>query len=274
MLADTHAHLNDDRLYGQAGEVVERAAQAGVGLIINASYDVESSRRGVALAARFPSVYTTVGLHPHDARTLTPALLSRLETLAGEPRVVAYGEIGLDYHYEHSPRAAQKEALVEQLRLADALGLPVAIHNRESHRDMLEMLQRHLPRAGGVMHCFSGSREFAAECVRLGLYVSLAGPVTFPSARRLREVAETVPLDRLLIETDCPYLAPVPHRGECNEPAYVRYVAGEICRVRGIGQPEFEEALERNVRALFGIPSPAEGTGTPGNGGPGGPPIV
>lgn len=256
MLVDTHAHLNDDRLYGQAGEVVERAVRAGVGLIINASYDVESSRRGVGLAARFPGVYTTVGLHPHDARTLTPSLLSELEELAKKPKVVAYGEIGLDYHYENSPRDAQKEALVEQLHLANALGLPVVIHNREAHGDMLELLQLHPVRAGGVMHCFSGSREFAEECIRLGWFISLAGPVTFSNARRLREVAEAVPLDRLLVETDCPYLTPNPHRGQVNEPAFVGYVAREICRIRNIGLPEFEEALEKNTRTLFGISGP------------------
>ncbi len=253
MWIDTHVHLNDDRLYEQAQNILIRAQADNVGLVVNAAYDLESSIKGVDLANTYDNVYTAVGLHPHDAKDYGDAFKDEMRRLASQEKVVAYGEIGLDYHYDLSPREVQKEVFVDQIRLANELSLPVIIHNRESHGDMLEILRENPISGNAVMHCFSGSVEFMRECVKLGLYISFAGPVTFKNARKLREVVLETPLDRIMVETDCPYLTPEPYRGKTNEPRNVALVAEKVGEIKGIPLEELERVLEANSRKFFNI---------------------
>lgn len=253
MWIDTHAHLNDERLYPEADAVVQRACQAGVERIVNVAFDLASARLGLEIAKCFDQVHTAVGIHPHDAETFTQEAEDELRRLADHPKVVAYGEIGLDYHYDRSPRDVQRQAFIRQIHLAGELDLPIIIHNRESHGDMLEILKAHPPKAGGVMHCFSGSVEFMQECVRLGLYISLAGPVTFKNARKLPEVARQVPLERLMVETDCPYLTPEPHRGTTNEPSRVVLVGRRIAQLRTMEVERLADATRANSLRFFRI---------------------
>lgn len=251
-LIDSHAHLDDRRFNDDRAQVIERALQNDVQLIINAGADLASSKRSIGLAAQYPFVYATVGVHPHDAKDVPADYLQQLEAMAGQPKVLAIGEIGLDYYYDHSPRDVQREVFIAQLRLAKKLKLPVVIHLRDAYGDFLQIMrQEKLSPIAGVMHCFSGSLEVAQECLAMGFYISFAGPVTFKNANKLKEVAQGLPLDRILIETDCPYLTPTPYRGKRNEPAYVRYVAEEIARLQGTTPEAVGEAVWRNVHRLF-----------------------
>lgn len=253
MWIDTHVHLNDDRLYTQAEEAIARAKKDNVGVLINVAYDCDSSIRGVELARIYENVYTAVGMHPHDAKDYSEDFKEEMRRLAKEEKVVAYGEIGLDYHYDLSPRDLQKKVFVDQIHLANELSLPVIIHNRESHGDMLEILKQTPIDGNTVMHCFSGSVEFMKECVKLGLYISFAGPITFKNAHKLLDAVAETPIERLLIETDCPYLTPVPYRGKTNEPKNVALVAKKVSEIKGIPLEELEEILERNSRLFFGL---------------------
>ncbi len=241
-LTDSHCHL-DDRQFDQDRErVIERALQAGVRRILaigtgDGPPDLEAAIR---LAERYPPVLASVGIHPHDAAKAAPADFDHLRALVRHPKVVAVGEIGLDYHYDFSPRERQREVFLEQLRLAAESGKPVIIHTREAWEDTMAMLELHARSAGlhGVMHCFSGGPEEARRALDLGFFLSFAGIVTFPKAVRVREAARLAPLERLLVETDAPYLAPVPHRGKRNEPAWVVETARRLAELRG-------EPLER-----------------------------
>ena len=233
-LIDSHAHLNDKRFALDTEAVLARAVASGVRAIINVGYDLASSRDVVAMAASHPRLFAAVGVHPHDAKTASAEALIELRRLAKEANVVALGEIGLDYYYNHSPHQVQQDAFRAQIHLARECSLPIIVHDRDAHQDVLDILrQEDVGEIGGVMHCFSGDVAFARECLDLGLYLSLAGPVTFKNAADVAEVARFVPLDRLLLETDAPYLAPVPWRGKRNEPAYVRQVAEKVAQVRG-----------------------------------------
>ena len=252
-LVDTHAHLNDGRFRNDLPAVLQRAAAAGVKAVVNVGFNLDSSQSGVKLAARYAAVYAAAGLHPHEAKDFSPTALAGLRKLAAAEKVVAIGEIGLDYYYNHSPAAAQKTAFVEQLRLAGELNLPVIIHDRDAHREVLAILREEgLPAAGGVMHCFSGDAAFAVQCLELGLYLSLAGPVTFKQTGTLTEVSRLIPPERLLVETDAPYLAPVPFRGQRNEPAYVAGIVQRIAAVRGEEPETVARATSENALRLFG----------------------
>ncbi|HIC92753.1 MAG TPA: TatD family deoxyribonuclease, partial [Anaerolineae bacterium] len=209
-LTDTHAHLDFPQFDGDREEVIERALAAGVRRIINVGADLASSRRAVALAEAHPPIYAAVGVHPHDAKTLTDEALAELLGLARHPKVVAIGEIGLDFYRDLSPREAQRQAFERQLALARELGLPVIVHDRNAHAEVMDVLRRRGLR--GVLHCFSGDLEMARQAIEMGFYISVAGPATFKNAKRLPEIVRQLPLERLLIETDCPYLAPHPHR--------------------------------------------------------------
>jgi TatD DNase family protein len=250
-LIDSHAHLDSPKFDGDREAVVERAREAGLVAILNVGGDLASSRAAVALAERYGFIYAAVGVHPHDARTVTPAVLDDLRTLSRHPKVVAIGEIGLDYYRDLSPRPVQRQAFADQLALAAELGLPVIVHSREALDDVLAGL------CGwedtGVLHSYSGGLERLEEVLELGFSIGISGPVTFPKAERLRAVAEAVPLERLLVETDCPYLTPVPYRGRRNEPAYVRYVAQAVARARGMEAEPLARATADNARCLFGI---------------------
>jgi len=250
-LIDSHAHLDSPKFDGDREAVVERAREAGVAAILNVGGDLASSRAAVALAERYDFVYAAVGVHPHDARTVTPAVLDELRALARHPKVVAVGEIGLDYYRDLSPRPVQRQAFADQLALAAELGLPVVVHSREALDDVLAGLRGW--EGTGVLHSYSGGLERLEEVLELGFSIGISGPVTFPKAERLRVVAAAVPLERLLVETDCPYLTPVPYRGRRNEPAYVRYVAQAVARARGMEAEPLARATADNARRLFGI---------------------
>jgi TatD DNase family protein len=253
-LVDTHVHLDFEQFDQDREAVLRRAFEAGVTWLVDVGADLASSRRAVALAMREPRVWAAVGIHPHDADTVTPPALDELRALAMGPRVLAIGETGLDYYRDLSPRPRQRDAFAAQLALAQELGLPVIVHDREAHADALSIL-RAAARAGnelrGVLHCFSGDPDFAREVLDLGFYVGIDGPVTYPGARTLSEVARLVPLERLLLETDSPYLAPQARRGKRNEPAYVRLVAERVAELRGLSPEEVGRVTSDNACALF-----------------------
>lgn len=254
LLFDTHAHLNDEDFDADREEVIERARSAGVALIVNVGYDLNSSRESIKLAGRYDLIYAAVGIHPHGAARAAQGYLEDLAELAGCPKVVALGEMGLDYYRDLSPRPAQQKVFREQLALARQLKMPVIIHDRDAHGDLLDILKKDGPgEAGGVLHCYSGSWEMARQCLSMGFYISIAGPVTFQNAPKLKDVAARVPADRLLVETDAPYLAPAPHRGGRNEPSHVRYTALEIARLKGIEPEELALTCMENGKRIFGL---------------------
>ncbi len=258
MLVDSHAHLDFPEFDPDRGAVIARARAAGMVAILNMGADLESSRASVALAQQYDFIYAAVGVHPHDAKTLTPTALEELRALARHPKVVAMGEIGLDYYRDLSPRPVQRQAFADQLALAAELGLPVVIHSRDALDDTLSILRGWT--GGGVLHSYSGGPERLEEVLAMGFSIGISGPVTFATAHRLRTVAARVPLDRLLIETDCPYLTPEPHRGRRNEPAYVWYVAGAVARARGMPAEEVARITAENAARLFRLPIlPTEG---------------
>jgi TatD DNase family protein len=258
-LIDTHAHLDFGQFDADRKAVVERARAAGVVAIVNVGTDLISSRRAVALATQYEQVYAAVGMHPHDAKKLDGASLAELRALAQQPKVVAVGEIGLDFYRDRSPRDAQRRAFQAQLAWAARLGRPVIIHDRDAHdeiRDMLTDWTRTLkgsvlPGRLGVLHTFSGDVAMAEWAIDLGFYISISGPVTYKNAGRLPDVVRALPLDRILVETDCPFLAPHPHRGKRNEPAYVCLVAEAVAALKGIAIDELAEATTANAQRLF-----------------------
>jgi TatD DNase family protein len=272
LLVDTHTHLDFPQFDDDRERVIERAATAGVRAIVDIGTDLASSQAAVALAEAYPQVYAAVGVHPHDAKTLTGEMLEELRALASHPKVVAVGEIGLDFYRDLSPRDQQHQVFEQQLVLASEVGKPVIIHDREAHQEIMATL-RHWPcpevppeldegrnrrvegshQPTGVLHCFSGDRAMAQEAIEMGFYISVAGPVTFKNARRLRELVRQLPLEKLLVETDCPYLAPHPHRGKRNEPAYVKLVAQEVARIKGLSLEEVARITSDNARALFAL---------------------
>ncbi len=254
ILFDTHAHLNDEMFNEDRDEMILRARQAGVALIVNVGYSLASSRDSINLADRYDIIYAAVGIHPHDAAEAGPGYIEELEEMAAHPRVVAIGEIGLDYYRDLSPRPVQRRVFSEQMALAKKLEKPIIIHDRDAHGDLMDMLRREkLGPAGGVMHCYSGSWEMARECLAMGFYISIAGPVTYSNAARLKDVAARVPRDRLLIETDAPYLTPAPYRGKRNEPAHILYTAEEIARLREMEIEDLGKMCAENGRRLFRI---------------------
>ena len=255
MLVDSHAHIDDSRFDADRDAVLERAAAAGIELIVNIGADMASSARSIALAEKYPQIYAAVGMHPHDAKEMQEQDYSQLLRWGAHPKVVAIGEIGLDYHYDLSPRPVQKEVFLRQLDIARQTGKPFIVHEREAHADTFEIIRTAAKGLAGVFHCFSGSIETAREYLKLGFYISVAGPVTFPKSAKTKEVAQFVPLDRLLIETDSPYLTPQAFRGRRNEPGHVRLVAEEIAALRNLSLTELALATTENARRLFRIPA-------------------
>ena len=253
-LADAHAHLDEPEMRHDQDAVIRRAREAGVSLIINVGIGRESSRQVVETAARYPEVYAAVGVHPHGAARLQPGDLEDLAALAAHPKVVAVGEIGLDYYRRLSPEKVQQERFREQLALAFSLNKIVVIHTREATADTLAILREERSRLlGGVMHCFLGDLEEARAFLDLGFYLSFSGVLTFPQAEPLRRVARQLPVDRLLVETDCPYLAPQPWRGRRNEPAYVTATAGTLAELHGLSYEELCRLTLENTRQAFGL---------------------
>ncbi len=252
MYFDSHAHLDDTRFDGDRAEIFDTLKEHDVGLVMNVGCDLPSSERSVALAERYPFVYAAVGSHPDDADHVDGRLLDRYRALAAHPKVRAIGEIGLDYHYEDIPRARQIIAFEEQLELAEALKKPVIVHEREAHGDATDIVRRH-PDVRGVFHCFSGSKELALWLVERGWYIGFTGVLTFKNARKAVETAQVLPLDRILIETDCPYMAPEPYRGRRNDSRYVPLVAKKLAELRGLTPEEAGSITTENARRLFGI---------------------
>lgn len=259
MLVDSHAHIDGPEFDADRDEVIQRARDAGVSTILNVGTgdpQTGAFERAVELAEKHDGIYTAIGIHPHDARLYDDVTEERIRNLAtNSSRVIAWGEIGLDFHYDNSPRDVQREVFRRQLRAARDLRLPVIIHTREAEHETIEILRAEWEDSGlrGIMHCFSGSSELAQKVLELGFLISFSGILTFKKAEELRETSRQVPLDKLLIETDCPYLTPVPYRGKRNEPAYVREVAGCLAEIRGVSLDEMEQITERNFSVLFGF---------------------
>ena len=253
MYFDSHAHLDDARFQQDFEEILARMAENRVTRMMNIGCDLPSSENSVRLAERFDWVWAAVGSHPDDADHVDEARIAVYRQLAKHPRVKAIGEIGLDYHYEDVPRGVQQQAFRMQMALAEELGLPVVVHEREAHGDGLAIVDE-FPNVRGVFHCFSGSPELAHELVRRGWYIGFTGVVTFKNARKAVETAQSIPLDRILIETDCPYMAPEPFRGRRNDPSYVPLVAQKIAALRGISAEEAAQATWDNACRLFRIP--------------------
>ena len=253
MYIDTHAHLNYQDKYGDTGALVAEIAASGVKKVIGVGWDLASSALAAQQAEIYPSLYFAAGFHPSDIAGYKEGDLERLAALLSSPKGVAVGEIGLDYHYEGTDEAAQKKMFAAQLELADALCLPFCVHSRDAAADTLKILKdnRGKIKCGGVMHCFSGSPETAKEYLKLGLYISFAGPVTFKNARRLDEVAKIVPKERILAETDSPYLAPEPYRGTLNTPKNVVKVYEKLANLRGEPLEELAENIWNNAHELF-----------------------
>ena len=253
-LFDTHAHLHFPDFADDLPSVLERARAAGVARLLTIGTDVPTSQAAIAIAERDPNVWASVGIHPHDAAEADEAVCAEIEHLAAMPRVVAIGEIGLDFFRNLSPRDAQERTLRRMLDLAHRVAKPVLIHCREAHEETLAILgEARAGEVGGIMHCFSGDVAIARRCLDLGLAISLAGPVTYPNARALPDVARFVPADRLVVETDCPFLPPQPYRGKRNEPAYVTITASRIAELRGERLEDLAPRLTDNALRVFGL---------------------
>lgn len=254
MLIDSHAHIDDERFDKDRDKLIESLKKDDIDLIINVGADLQSSIKSVSLSEDYENIYAAVGVHPHSAKEMDDSTIEVLKSLANREKVVAIGEIGLDFYYDNSPRNIQRQRFVEQLNLAKKVDLPVIIHSRDAAGETFDILKEAQDgNLEGVLHCYSGSVEMALEYIKLGFYISLAGPVTFKNARVPKEVAKAVPLDRLLIETDSPYLTPEPYRGKRNEPLYVRHVAGTIAELRGIPFEEVANRTSENTKKLFRI---------------------
>ncbi|MFS0766780.1 MULTISPECIES: TatD family hydrolase [Peribacillus] len=254
MLFDTHVHVNAEQFNEDLEDVIERAKEAGVNNMVVVGFDRPTIIRAMELIEAYDFMYAAVGWHPVDAIDMTEEDLQWIEELSNHPKVVAIGEMGLDYHWDKSPKDVQMEVFRKQIRLAKKVGLPIIIHNREATADIVNILkEEEASMVGGIMHCFSGSAETALECINMNFYISLGGPVTFKNAKKPKEVAAVVPLDRLLIETDCPYLAPHPYRGKRNEPSYVKLVAEQIAEIKQLTIEEVSQATTENAKKLFGI---------------------
>lgn len=253
-LFDSHCHVDDDKFDGDRDEVLKRMAERGVTRYAVIGSDMASSRHAADYAASHPGCYAAVGIHPHEAKGCREGDLDMLTAWTKEDKVVAIGEIGLDYYYDLSPRETQKEVCLLQMELAYRLRLPVVYHVRDAHQDMLDLMKAHKGRlSGGIIHCFSGSWEIAREYLKLGFFISFAGPVTFKKAPKLQEAAVNVPIDRLLVETDSPYLAPEPVRGRRNEPGNVFHVAEKIAALRGVNLEALAAQTTRNALEAYGI---------------------
>jgi TatD DNase family protein len=254
MLFDTHVHLNADQFQDDVEEVINHALDSGVSHMVVVGFDRPTILKAIELVEAYDSLYAAIGWHPVDAIDMKEEDLLWIKELSAHPKVVALGEMGLDYYWDKSPKEIQKEVFRKQIRLAKKVKLPIIIHNRDATADIIEILKEEkAEEVGGIMHCFSGSVETAKECMQMNFYISLGGPVTFKNAKQPKKVAEEIPLDRLLIETDCPYLTPHPYRGKRNEPSYVKLVAEEIAKIKGVPLEEVGRITTENARKLFGI---------------------
>jgi TatD DNase family protein len=255
-LIDSHAHIQGKEYAGESAAVIQRAGEAGVEqiIVVGGAGDMSSNTAAVALAESCANLYATVGMHPHDAKDVGEEELRELRELALHPKVIAVGETGLDYYYNHSPREVQRRVFAQFICLAEETGLPLVVHERDAASEALGLLRSEgAGKIRGVIHCFTGDYDAARNYLDLGFYLSFTGIITFKNAEALREVVRKVPMDRMFLETDSPYLTPVPHRGKRNEPAYVRFVAETVASVKGLNIEEVASVTTNNVRALFRI---------------------
>ena len=253
-LVDSHAHLDGERFANDLHETVARATANGISHILTIGCDLESSAGSIAVAEQFEHIFAAVGVHPHDATEINPEALNTLRTMLNHPKVVALGEIGLDYYRDRSPRDIQREAFRQQIRLARETNKPIIVHDRDAHEEVIEILQEEdAAQTGGVLHCFSGDIAMAKQCLDLGFYLSFTGTITYPKNTEIRDIIKTMPIDRMLVETDCPYLSPQKFRGKRNEPAYVRYTAEKMAEIKGLGIADVARITSRNCHDLFGI---------------------
>ncbi|WP_339135333.1 MAG: TatD family hydrolase [Candidatus Electrothrix sp. GW3-4] len=254
-LIDSHCHLDMEACQDDIEDIIRCAEQGQVHTIITIGIDLASSQRAVELADTYPGVYASVGIHPHDAEEGDDIVYQQLKELATSEKVVAYGEIGLDYAKQYAPVERQRLEFARQLALAKELDLPIIIHDREAHEDTVQIIREHGPfPAGGVMHCFSGDTAFAHQVLDLGLHISIPGIVTFNKASELQKVAQKIPLDRMLLETDAPFLTPAPFRGKPNRPEYLLYTAAKVATLRGISIDEVAQQTSQNTKQLFSLP--------------------
>ncbi|WP_042147541.1 TatD family hydrolase [Paucisalibacillus sp. EB02] len=254
MLFDTHVHMNAEQFKQDRDEVIKRAFETGVKYMVVVGFDRETIPLAIEIAEQYETIYAAVGWHPVDAIDMTDKDLEWIEELSNHPKVVAIGEMGLDYHWDKSPKDIQKEVFRKQIQLAKKVKMPIIIHNREATEDIIEILQEeNAKEVGGIMHCYNDSVKYVQTCLDMNFYISLGGPVTFKNAPLPKEVAVEVPLNRLLVETDAPFLAPHPNRGKRNEPAYVKLVAEKIAELRGISFEELSQKTTENACALFQI---------------------
>ncbi|WP_226671262.1 TatD family hydrolase [Metabacillus litoralis] len=254
MLFDTHAHLNAIQYEEDLEEVIQRAVSENVTHIVVVGFDRQTITKAMELTNNYDMIYAAVGWHPVDAIDMTDEDLAWIKELSSHPKVVAIGEMGLDYYWDKSPKDIQKDVFRKQIQLAKEVNLPIIIHNRDATEDVVSILQEeNASDVGGIMHCFTGSAEVAKQCLDMNFYISFGGPVTFKNAKKPKEVAKEIPMDRLLIETDCPYLTPHPFRGKRNEPSYVKYVAEQIAELREMDYEDFAQKTSDNARKVFGI---------------------
>ena len=253
MIFDTHAHYDDDQFSEDRDALLSSMAEHGVGTIVNVSATLESCEKAVGLAERYPHIYAAVGIHPDEVGSLNEETFADMKKWFDKEKVVAVGEIGLDYYWDNEPHEVQKKWFVRQMELARELSLPVIIHSREAASDTLYVMQTHARGLKGVIHCFSYSPEIAKEYIKMGFYIGVGGVVTFKNARKLKETVEQIPLESIVLETDCPYMAPEPYRGKRNNSQYLPRVAAEIARIKGVTEEEVVKATEANARALFGL---------------------
>ncbi|WP_105618730.1 TatD family hydrolase [Vallitalea okinawensis] len=255
MFFDSHAHYDDKKFKKDLDAIMKKIKEAGVDYVVNVGADVDTSLKSLELADQYDFIYASVGVHPHDVKDLMEEDIEKLYGMAAtHDKVVAFGEIGLDYHYDYSPRELQKEWFVEQIELAKELELPIIVHSREASQDTYNILKDYKGNMfGGVIHCFSGSAELAKEYVKDDYYIGIGGVITFPNAKKTIEVVKEIPLDYLLIETDCPYLAPVPHRGQRNDSSNLKFIAEKIAELKGVSLEEVAEKTMANAKKLYGI---------------------
>ena len=253
MIFDSHAHYDSTQFDEDRGQLLAGMKDSGVGTIINVGASLEGCESSVKLAGEYDFIYAAVGVHPDDIGDLNEETFARLRELAGSKKVVAIGEIGLDYHWDTHPRQLQKYWFIRQLSLARDMGLPVIIHSRDAAKDTFDIMAQNASGLKGVIHCYSYSPQMAMDYVKLGFHIGLGGVVTFKNAKKSKETAAVIPMENLLLETDCPYMAPVPFRGKRNNSAYIDYVAAEIAQIRGITKEEVIRGTAKNAERLFNI---------------------
>ncbi len=252
-LFDTHAHLLDDRFDDVRDDLIARLPEAGIAYVLEACCGQEDMEKIAALTARYPHVYGSAGIHPHEADTVTPEILVQIEGMLKLDKVLAVGEIGLDYHYDFSPRDVQRQVFADQIAIAKGASKPIIVHDREAHGDCMDIIRAHRDGLTGVLHCYSGSYEDAVRYIDMGLYIAFGGALTFKNAVKQRDMAARLPLERLVIETDCPYMTPEPFRGKRNDPTLLPLTLKTLAEAKGLSPEEVATATTRNAKALFGI---------------------